>query len=910
MTTGKGRRTAKDAVLCPFGIRRLSAGTGGYSVGVVRRGEQVGVEAVHPGHVVVDLGVQHEAGVGVAALAVLGGEERAQEGRFLFSVAPLGVGDGEELVVLLGPLLGEVEAALLHPVVEVGRAQLVRNVHERVLGHEELDGRVRVGDAGEQRDAAQFDLVGRGLLGVPVVYRAVVLDEQVAAALDPLHEPAVGSGQVGAQTVGVDAHDDGVEAVEVTGGQVVLAQQLDVHTGAAKALVHGVGAAVHVADAHLIRELELEHLEVGGGVLYEVGAANVVVADHLDELVALRVAFGTHDEVVAADLDILGRGEREAGAGGVTLAGEGHLYVAGLNRPAFGHIDGKGGVDRAVNVVGGGDLELDGLVGPQHVMDEVGGRHAQRDVRQDRHYLGGVDARGDFGAVYFVADDAVQAGVRPERVDVADVGVVILGVLGDGHQELGGDGLVVAEVDTLLRFVLDLFDGPAFGRAEVEGEVLDRHFAAQEGANGDGGTAATGQLGVFGHNAGDEREGGATGVLELVFLLGEAEVEVERHLIVQAGAVDGVAGGADLVEGGDDGLVDSHEVGERSERIVDGRLGLFEVAGKGFIIDQLGVLGEVVGHAREHVGILGCVHAAGAEVEVALAGALIGPAAHVLTAVVGARLLAQLLVGGAEDGIILTGVVADAGRQLFLGEAAATAGGQVELCRSEGAQALLEVLWEGLRIGCQFVGDLGGLSHRAVVAVLAEHVLEVGEENVRAALAYRANELLHDDLLTAPLAQGLLNALREGEVVDRVIEALAQEEQLDVEGLACLLHLARAQHAQGLAVLGTDGVLPALTAVGGDGDGTDAHAAREQRQQAGAFVVRVSADGHEAVDRLQWCEGLVEANYPALFLLLDDAGIGETLRHPEMDGKGERGDQQGHQRLEAKRLAHGVEPPV
>jgi len=123
-----------------------------------------------------------------------------------------------------------------------------------------------------------------------------------------------------------------------------------------------------------------------------------------------------------------------------------------------------------------------------------------------------------------------------------------------------------------------------------------------------------------------------------------------------------------------------------------------------------------------------------------------------------------------------------------------------------------------------------------------------------------------------------------------VVEALAEEEQLDLEGLARLLHLAAAEHAEGLLVLGADRVLATLTAVGGDGDAAHAHAARQQGDLAGALVVGVGADGHEAGDGTQGGERFVQLDDAALALLLDDARVGAALRrgHAYEDGQQQR----------------------
>src|SRR5688572_7658530 len=81
--------------------------------------EEVREEPVRPRHAGGELPEERETGVDVSALTVTCDEEAAVE-RLLFGVA-----GAEDRRVSRVPRLGVVEAALLHPAVEVGRANRV-----------------------------------------------------------------------------------------------------------------------------------------------------------------------------------------------------------------------------------------------------------------------------------------------------------------------------------------------------------------------------------------------------------------------------------------------------------------------------------------------------------------------------------------------------------------------------------------------------------------------------------------------------------------------------------------------------------------------------------------------------------------------------------------------------------------
>jgi hypothetical protein len=83
--------------------------------------------------------------------------------------------------VLGVPFAGEIEAALLHPAVEVGRDDAVGDGEGRMPGDEERDGRLLVGHAEVRQVARELELV-RGELRRPDPVRRVVLLDDVPPA--------------------------------------------------------------------------------------------------------------------------------------------------------------------------------------------------------------------------------------------------------------------------------------------------------------------------------------------------------------------------------------------------------------------------------------------------------------------------------------------------------------------------------------------------------------------------------------------------------------------------------------------------------------------------------------------------------------------------------------------------------
>src|SRR5699024_7681212 len=149
-------------------------------------------------------------------------------------------------------------------------------------------------------------------------------------------------------------------------------------------------------------------------------------------------------EVVAAFFDTFGRGEGEVRAGGVALAAEFNLFGFGFDDPAFRsvHVDGGGSGLRAVAGRCNADGELFVFVA-HGVHDEVFGADAQGHVGQHADDFSGVNGHFERHAVHFVADDTVDVTVGAERVDVAAVRVVVVGVFRSGDGEGGADGVAV-----------------------------------------------------------------------------------------------------------------------------------------------------------------------------------------------------------------------------------------------------------------------------------------------------------------------------------------------------------------------------------------------------------------------------------------------------------------------------------
>ncbi len=85
---------------------------------------------------------------------------------------------GKNGVVLRVPLFPEIEAAFLHPAVEIVRANLVREIQQRACGISEIHRRVFVGDAGGRR--AHRGRERSGLKRVPDCGALVLHDERAA----------------------------------------------------------------------------------------------------------------------------------------------------------------------------------------------------------------------------------------------------------------------------------------------------------------------------------------------------------------------------------------------------------------------------------------------------------------------------------------------------------------------------------------------------------------------------------------------------------------------------------------------------------------------------------------------------------------------------------------------------------
>ena len=199
---------------CVFGAGLV--GRGGFELLVFAGAQEVGHDAEGAGD---SFGHLAEEGVGeidVGALAVVGVDEASSLGVLAF-VVHLGGG-----FVMGVPGIEEAVAALFDPVVEVGCGDLVGPAEEWVVGVEDFGFAVLFDDT-----FCSCERQGVGAV-VVIVLGALVLDDDGATVADVLEETVVGGLELGACGVGADAEDDGVEAGEVAGGDVLRGEEGDV----------------------------------------------------------------------------------------------------------------------------------------------------------------------------------------------------------------------------------------------------------------------------------------------------------------------------------------------------------------------------------------------------------------------------------------------------------------------------------------------------------------------------------------------------------------------------------------------------------------------------------------------------------------------------------------------------------
>src|SRR5690349_6658235 len=100
------------------------------------KGEQVGEKAVGTRDAGGELAEESNPRVHVVSLAMASDKQAPLEGSLAWIIHR-----EERRIVLFVPFAGEIRPALLHPVVEIGRADLVRSVHGRMVWAEQNDGR-------------------------------------------------------------------------------------------------------------------------------------------------------------------------------------------------------------------------------------------------------------------------------------------------------------------------------------------------------------------------------------------------------------------------------------------------------------------------------------------------------------------------------------------------------------------------------------------------------------------------------------------------------------------------------------------------------------------------------------------------------------------------------------------------
>ena len=167
-----------------------------------------------------------------------------------------------------------------------------------------------------------------------IVLGALVLDDDGAAVADVLEETVVRGLELRACGVGADAEDDGVEAGEIAGGDILRGEEGDVDAEVLEGLRHFIAGSGDVGDLEAWGDLNIGPggLETGfaiGGIGADAGVSGGDEA--LSEL--LTVVVGDGSDGVGLGLDTLGR-DVEADVLFVSVAGYGEGSSLRFGGPA------------------------------------------------------------------------------------------------------------------------------------------------------------------------------------------------------------------------------------------------------------------------------------------------------------------------------------------------------------------------------------------------------------------------------------------------------------------------------------------------------------------------------------------------------------------------------------------------
>src|SRR5690242_1074379 len=194
-----GTRRARHGIRADRAARRRTA-----DQTVVDRsftqGDEIGKQPIGSGHTLRKLPKPRKTGVDEIPLALPRHEQTAAEGRFP------GIAERQDRRETLIPFIWEIQAALLHPAVEICCSDAIWTVQHRVIGCQEGDGRFFVRDAVARNvklDGCQPVCAQAG--------REVVLYDDISARLDILEQRRYMVRKILPGVESPDADDDGIQ---------------------------------------------------------------------------------------------------------------------------------------------------------------------------------------------------------------------------------------------------------------------------------------------------------------------------------------------------------------------------------------------------------------------------------------------------------------------------------------------------------------------------------------------------------------------------------------------------------------------------------------------------------------------------------------------------------------------------
>src|SRR5271165_3471925 len=228
---------------------RMSSGCCAGLLWLMAHAQQVHIKANGAGHTERQLAEKGISRINVVTLAEL----RHQQAALVRLLA--GVVRRQQWSVLRVPLVHEVEAAFLHPAVEIMQRNLVGIVQGRAVRIKNRDRSLFDGHA----VPAELRWVRSIVAGVEVAGRCVVLHQQRAAVLYVIQQALIVLLHVVARVVGANAEDDGAETAKIAVLDIVsrkesyIEAELPQHRGDVVARTHDV------ADLKVRRNVDIDY---------------------------------------------------------------------------------------------------------------------------------------------------------------------------------------------------------------------------------------------------------------------------------------------------------------------------------------------------------------------------------------------------------------------------------------------------------------------------------------------------------------------------------------------------------------------------------------------------------------------------------------------------------------------------